>query len=383
MDYVAIDLGASNTRYISIDRKVNFVDNSMLFIEEGMKMRALDRIDDTIENNLELIITREGAESKYFANHTHVYVGELTARSNKNIERVNQNDHKVRQRASYVSVVLAITLSKLKNTNIGERINLFQLLPPSEVASATSKETFIETIKGKYKVELPRIGENGTVVEFEISDVYCCEEGRMAIIQFLLDDNHPDNRTKYGNRRIMSIDVGQSTTDVCIFENGKFIERSGNTLPVGCYNCIVSIVKALESMGKRVTYNDASRCLIDGRRPNGATRKPIPEIVNDAKTFLANDIISRLDGYFTDIGISLDSIEYVVVSGGGSMPSSYIDEQTGKPVIVAESITTHIANAIQTRCDGIEVVHIEDDPRTANIRGLGLWAVVNNGEIKH
>ena len=65
------------------------------------------------------------------------------------------------------------------------------------------------------------------------------------------------------------------------------------------------------------------------------------------------------------------------------MPSSYIDEQTGKPVIVAESITTHIANAIQTRCDGIEVVHIEDDPRTANIRGLGLWAVVNNGEIKH
>ena len=43
MDYVAIDLGASNTRYISIDRKVNFVDNSMLFIEEGMKMQALDR----------------------------------------------------------------------------------------------------------------------------------------------------------------------------------------------------------------------------------------------------------------------------------------------------------------------------------------------------
>lgn len=383
MDYVAIDLGASNTRYMSIDRKVNFVDNSMVFLENGAQLRDLDKIDDIVENNLELIITRNSdIESKHFNGPVHVCIGELVSRTSKIVEKINQNDHKSNQRAAYVSVILSVALSKLKNPSLGDKINLFQMLPPSEVASSTSKKKFIDTAKGKYKVEFPRVGENGVVVEFEINDVFLFEEGRMGVIQFIFDDAHPENRTKYSSVRLMVIDVGASTTDVCIFDKGKFMEISGNTLPVGCNNCLTSIVRSLESMGKRVTINDAALSLIDGRRPNGAKRVPIPDIINEAKEDLAADIMARLMGYFTNIGISLDSIQYVIVSGGGSLPSSYIDEETGKQVIVADSITTPISAAIKEYCDGIETIHIGDDPRTANIRGLGIWAAVNNGEIK-
>lgn len=393
MDFVAIDLGASNTRYVSVDRKVYFADNKMIFLDEKSQARHMDKLDDIPENNLELIITRTPFEdetppaneddkrmSENFP--AHVIIGELAERYNKQTTQIDQKSHKSSQRMSYVSVILCVALSKLKNPSIGEKINLFQLLPPSEVASITSKSRFINYIRGRYKVDMPRVGDNGTTLEFEIRDVYCAEEGRMAIIQFLLDDKHPENRKNYSNKRLMSIDIGASTTDVCIFNSGKFIEQSAHTFAVGCNNCVTSILKSLEQMGKRLTFNEASLILVDGRMPHGALRKPIPDIVNEAKTSLAEEIMGNLNGYFHDIGISLDSIQYVIVSGGGSMPSSYIEEDTGKQVVVADSIATHISKAIQEYCDGIVVKYIEDDPRTANIRGIGMWASVNQGEIK-
>ena len=43
-------------------------------------------------------------------------------------------------------------------------------------------------------------------------------------------------------------------------------------------------------------------------------------------------------------------------------------------------MSEYITKALKGICDGVEVVFFGDEPRTANIRGLGMYAAVCDGE---
>ena len=91
-------------------------------------------------------------------------------------------------------------------------------------------------------------------------------------------------------------------------------------------------------------------------------------------------IKEQLTTYFSMIEINLSTIEYIIVSGGGSLPSSYIGED-GKPVVTSEPMSTYLTEALKDSCHGVEVVHFGDEPRTANVRGLGLYANACSGVV--
>ena len=107
---------------------------------------------------------------------------------------------------------------------------------------------------------------------------------------------------------------------------------------------------------------------------------PIPDIIEKAKSTVARSIVRDIDSYFTRIGTPLTEINYIIVSGGGSVASGYIDDD-GKYVTTSKSMSDYITDALVDICDGIEVIHYGDEPRLANIYGLGKLALLSNGEI--
>ncbi len=377
MDYVAVDLGASSTRYTSIDGKVNFIPNNVFFVD-NMSTELNNAKDGEIhENNLDVSIWKDG-ESEFFP--MRALVGAMATRVNSFNLRPGQQQHKYEQRINYLSTVLAIALSRLKNPALGDKVNLFSTLPPYEVSKF--KDKFKQNLVGKYTVNFNKIGpNNGTTLQFEINEVYCYEESRMAIVQFLFDSNYPDRIAKFGTSKILSIDIGASTTDLAVFDGVNFLERTGRTYKVGG-NTVRDLVseEATAVLGNELSLTEAEQCLNEGRIKFGNSYKPFGDKVEECKKLVAQDIVSKMDSYFNKIGLSLNSINYIIVSGGGSMESSYIDDE-GKKVVTSKPMSEYITLALKNICDGVEVLHFGDEPRTANIRGLGMFAAVCNGVV--
>lgn len=376
MDFVAVDLGASNTRYVNTDKKVNFIPNNVTFVDDLRGDLGNESLDNILENNLDVTIEK-ASDSTFFP--MRALVGSMSARFSESEIRPSQMIPKHRQRINYLSSVLAVALSKLKNESIGDIVNLFVALPPLEVTG--SKETVINNLVGKYKVTFNKVGVPNTVVEFTINDVACYEESRLALLQFIFDERHPERVAKFSNTDILSIDIGASTTDFVIFKQGKYQNKTGNTVRYGGNVVREHIMTEVErQMGRTLSIEAADQAVIEGRVKNGNTAVPIPEIVEKAKKVVARNIVRDIDAYFTRIGTPLTEINYIIVSGGGSVASGYTDDD-GKYITTSKPMSDYITSALNDVCDGIDVIHYGDEPRLANIYGLGKLALLSNGEI--
>lgn len=378
MDFVAVDIGASNTRYLSTDRRVYFLANNMTFISNMDDVIDLAPIDDTPENNLDVSIWKEGESTDF---PTRVLIGVLADRYGRVSQRPSQMLFKADQQISYVSCIMTAALSKLKNPDLRDKMNMFIALPPTE--ADVKKEQFAERLAGKYTVKFNRIGKEGTTVQFEINKVACYPESRMALIQYLNDPVYAEERRKkYAGCTILSLDIGASTTDLVMFKNGnQYYDKASRTFKTGMNSARSKVAKGvLKLTGLDIPTDSIEQCMVEGRVRRGNTYELITDVLNEAKADVATDIITRLDEYFNDIRIPLTDVNYIIVSGGGSMASSYIDEN-GQVVKTSEPMSVHITNALNKICPGVGVEFFGDEPRLANIKGLGLAALVKGGEI--
>lgn len=378
MDFVAIDIGASNTRYLSIDSKINFLSNKMSFA--GMDDQLDNEwIDEKLENNLDVSVYKDG-DSAYFP--ARALIGGMASRFMTSFERPISDIPKSSQKVNYMSIITSIALSKLNNSAIGDTVNLFVALPPDEVRSADTRAEFIDNIIGNYTVKFNKYGSEATTVQFKINNVKCVEESRLALLQFLFDEDYPERLQKFGGCDILSIDIGASTTDLVIFKQGKFYNNTGKTCYIGCNSAVELIRARVKSKYKvNLTPEGAEQCIMTGRIKSGNTYIEATDVVDLAKKDIAGRLKEEMDTYFTVIGTPLDSLNYIIVSGGGSMESSYIDDNGSKKQTSAP-MSKYITEALKEKCENVDIIHYGDEPRLANIYGLAKIALLSDGEIK-
>lgn len=363
--FVGIDIGASGTRYITEDKTIRTLPNNMVFLTDEV-IRLTPHSSDVL-TGLEVIIKKNGA-GKW--REVRALMGDLANRFSASCTRPTCMRNKIDQKVNFVSVVTATALSLMtQNKLTGEAVELFLALPPIEVKSEFDKVN--EEFLGSYTVTFTKFNY---VVEFEIKSVKAFEESFLAMLSYFFEIEGgaikpKPTTTEFGMGRVLSIDAGASTTDLVVVENLKYLEKTGQTYKIGgniaCENLIDDI---RGKYGFDMPMDQAQTVLAEGRMAFGNKYEDVSGMVEKAKRAYAAAVVEQVQTYFRKINMPLQSMRAVVVSGGGSMQSQYVEE--GDVKITTPPMSQYITEELMDVCDGIEVRQIDGNPRYANIQGL-------------
>lgn len=368
MSFVAVDIGASNTRYVSDTGKLGVLPNNMVFLDKD-KFVDQEPHDGTIESALEVIIEKEGASDIY---PIKLLVGQMANRYSSVHERPSGLSNKHQQRINYYSAVLATAISKIAY-NLEDNIDLLVALPPIEVQSA--KDLVKSKLVGRYTVRFPKY-QGGLAVTFNIADVVCKEESFLAILSYFfeMDGRQRATSAKYSTGNILSIDIGASTTDLAIVQNGRYLEKSGQTYKIGGNIARDMLRDAIRrDYGFDMPISDGEVSMAEGRLQLGNTYQDVSDLVAESKKEFAAAVVNEMQGYFRKVNIPIQMIRAIVVSGGGSMQSQYINENS-ETVITSQPMSAYITEALNDICSNVAVEPYGDNPRFANIAGLFITA---------
>lgn len=372
MSFSAIDLGASSSRYVSDSGRISVLPNNMVILP-NMEQSLITPDSDDIESCLEVQITRhEPDKMGYFP--VNVLMGIMAEKHRNMDERPSVNTHKHLQRINYISVIVATALNKLK-FELSENLDLFIATPPIEVHVAN--EVFNEILVGTYKVYFPKY-MGGTTVQFTIDSVKCYEESYMASASFFFNMNGTPKETsrKYLTGRVLSLDIGASTTDLSIIENGKYLDKSGQTYRIGGNVARDNLTDLIcQRYAIDLPIPDAEKTMAEGRLQQGNTYVDVSDLVNIAKSDLAKQLIQYMETYFKRINVPIQMINAVVVSGGGSLQSQYATDD-GEVIKTSEPMSYYVTEELQKWSQGTEVVSYGDEARFANVKGLFIRAKV-------
>lgn len=369
MEFVALDLGASSTRYISNNGKVGILPNNMQFIQLNTRV-DLEPYNDEIEGALDVTIECD-KESEFFP--VRVLVGSMAARYSPTNVRPSVMTNKYMQKINYVSAVLASAVCKEKNV-LGDELIVYVGLPPVEVNIA--RDIIRNNLVGHYKVTFNKLDKQ---VEFDIVDVGCFEESFMAILSYFFDVNGKlrEQAKKYGYGNVLSLDIGASTTDLVVVSDMKYLERSGQTYKTGGNVAREFLRDDLRALyGYDVPDEIADIAMAEGRIQMGNSYEDISSLVESAKQRFAAQVVEQMQGYFRKVNIPIQTIRAIIVSGGGSMRSEYVAED-GSVVVTSQPMSYYITQELNKVCPGVEVEPHVLDARLANIYGLFIRANID------
>lgn len=367
MNFLGIDIGASSTRAISQSGRIGVIPNNAVILGEDEEVR-FNPYDDELESALYMKITKSGV-SKIFPKR--VLYGSMAERHSHVNIRPSVQQAKHMQELSYISVIAAAATSRIL-FEIPENLKLYIAVPPVEVQKA--EEAFREELVGQFVVEFPKY-RGGTTVKINVEGIKCKEESVMALASFFfsLDGTIRENSKQFLTGNVLSANIGASTTDLSIAKNGRYLETSGRTIPVGGNIARDYLIDQINiEYGFELPLADAEKVMAEGRMSLGNSYVDVSKIVSDAKDLLARDIVARMDPYFKSIGIPIQTLKGIAVSGGGSLRSGYIENN--KKVSTSEPMSEFVTRRLKQLCDTISVVSYGDEARLADLKGLYIYA---------
>lgn len=379
--FVGIDLGASNTRYVSDNGKFYEVENNIkeVAINEVIRMKpwSADTYEEVVRGSLDLEIYRVDGATEHIKAGARYLVGQLATRIGASITP-NGLQSKADQSINYTNALVSCALSKLfMDENMGS-LDVYLALPPVELSNkSVSDQKFANELVGSYRVKF-----NSTIqreIQFTIQSVTCVEESFLTLISFFFNISggfRPES-APYQDGNVLGIDIGASTTDLAAVKNVKFIDKSGQTYKIGG-----NLVLDLVADGIRAQYgydperDELQKAVETGRIMQGANLVDVSNLVVEAKKEFAIKLVDMMKGYFTKIAMQPHTFKAVVVGGGGSMHSESVEED-GKVVQTSQAMSEYIWNEFKNICPSVPVIQVSSDPRHANITGLYIRALVD------
>ena len=122
-----------------------------------------------------------------------------------------------------------------------------------------------------------------------------------------------------------------------------------------------------------MAIEDAEKSMAEGRLQQGNTYVDISDIVAQSKSALAKKLTIHMQTYFKRVGIDVKTINAIVVSGGGSMQSQYVNND-GEVIKTSEPMSAFVTAELQLWSPGTEVVPYGEDARFGNVKGLFIRA---------
>ena len=378
MSFVAMDIGASGNRYVSDSGQISVLPNNMVINDNMTPSRVIPDGND-IESCLEFTIKKtSGPECNFFP--ANVMVGIMAERGSSTNQRPSVNQHKYEQRINYISIIMACAVSKLK-FNLTDNIDAHVAVPPVEVH--TAQEEFSKLVPGSYEVTFTKYMD-GTTVKFTIDNIYTYEESYMSALSFFFNVNGTirEDSKKYLTGNVLSLDIGASTSDLTIVKNGTYMNKSGRTYPIGGNVARDELVDLIYSKYSHdLSVEEAERTIAEGRLQQGNLYIDVSDLVAQSKVTLAKKLIENMQAYFRRIDIDIHSLNAIMVSGGGSMQSQYVDDNN-EVIKTSEPLSYYVTNELVHISPGTDVIAYGDDARFANVKGLFIRAKLSETKKK-
>ncbi|GHU92631.1 hypothetical protein FACS1894208_00110 [Clostridia bacterium] len=340
--FIVADLGTSETRIKADGGESLRVPNNIVFLDEPTS--ASFPAGEGLLGSLEARI--EGLEDAPVT----VLLGEMAARYSAAQLRPSPLEAKYKQRVNLVSLIVGAALARIEKGNTPA--DLYLALPPVEVSKA--RETLPAVLGGEYRVEFPKLGRAARV---KFDHVYCFEESRAAGLAFMeqLGD-------EYRNGTVLSVDIGAGTTDLALFTGGVFYERSARTYKVGGNTAREYLIEEVAAeYDFELTASDADEVVASGLLKLGNTKISVVSLVNGAKQRFAASLVEQLHQYFRAVAVPVQSVNALLVSGGGSLSSGGSESR---------SVASYVVDALKNVCPGVDTVEYDKDARLANLDGL-------------
>ena len=374
MLYVCTDQGASSTRFSVNNSKVYKNPNNFIGVGIDDDIRHSPYSSDFVDN-MDLTISKDG-DSDFFPKR--VLGGTLAERYSSSSAKPSMLSNKSRQPVNYYSIISSVVNSIMISEDaedIKEPVDVacYMCLPPVEVTSNNDNEDYVKNqLIGSYRVKLNKMDRE---IEFNIKEVNVYAESVLAVVAFLFnqDATQRTEMAKYNKGYILGFDLGASTADLVLIKDRRFIEHSGYTCKLGG-NIIDDLMRSeiRRKFGTEVSNDDIREAVRTGRLPYGSSYKDVSEELKRCKKQYAGMLFEKIETYFATNNLGLQSIKAVFISGGGSMQSSYIDENS-KEVVTSPSVGEYIDEKIKEVCDSIDMVLSPSvNPRECNIVGLIL-----------
>lgn len=248
------------------------------------------------------------------------------------------------------------------------------LLPPDDIDDGA--KVLAEMIKGTQKVEflMPEFSK-----EIRVNSVKVYPEGFAAFIAVLFEGvgKIRESYKHLVNPHVTTlvIDIGAGTTDFVIVEDGHVVRSSRFSRSTGGNNVHQTLRRILKKKGIVLKDSEAREGSVAGFVYSGAEKVSIIDEIAEAKTEVSHDLIDALMEFFESTMISIGSINYVMVVGGGACESE---------VEGIEPISKYLFDYVKTLSSRIGLVELpmvkkgdgekKMDPRMANVIGAGILA---------
>lgn len=224
------------------------------------------------------------------------------------------------------------------------------LLPPSQVEKGG--KVLAESLVGNFNVNYLMPEANTTV---RINSVKVHSEGVMAYIAVLIKKSNKQVRQDKAfmlKSNVLVIDIGAGTTDIVLIKNNKPVENSKHTIDLGGNNIKSKlrqkVNKDLELSLPEAYYDDA---VISGTIKKGNKEFDITGQLKVSKREVAQLINNEIQSFLDSASLSIQTVEYILVVGGGSINSK-------SPKI--DPISKYILHGLQRFSPEMELIDISD-----------------------
>lgn len=368
-DFVCVDCGASSTRYTSTQGNIGVLPNNMVILPIDTHIE-MESYEGDIEDVLDVTIEATNGNNFF---PCRALVGLLAERYSKNNIRPNAMMNKTDQITTYISIILAAAVKKVKE-NLSDDINLYITLPPVEAKFV--KQKAIDGLTGEFTV---KFNQSGRVVKLNIKSVNVFAESYMSIMSFFFEMNGSTREAAkpYRDGIVLSLDIGASTTDLAVVKDKRFLDKTGYTIKAGGNITRANFQEYVKGVyGYDISIPSAEKAIAEGRVQVGSTYQDCGEAVNTSKGVLASTIVNEIQTYFTSVGIPLQEVKAVCVSGGGSLSGMYLNSD-GQYVSTSRPVSDFIMDELHKICPSVDVIPYGDESRLANIKGLFIRANVD------
>jgi hypothetical protein len=225
------------------------------------------------------------------------------------------------------------------------------LLPPSQVSKGV--DVLNQCLVGDFPVEYVYPEGKNSIIR--IRNVQIFSEGVMAYMATIIKKS---NKSVRANKRFMLtsnvlvIDIGAGTTDIVLIRNNVPVESSKHTIRYGGNNIkgkLKQLVNAdLNVMLPDPYYEEAS---VTGKLKQGLKEYDVRKQLDIAKREVAMLINNDIQEFLEAADLPIQTVEYILVVGGGSIASS----QDG-----IQPISNYILDGLKKFSTNIGLVDISD-----------------------